>query len=101
MDLKHNILLALVAKAQKNRILIYSWLPTGTYHKNLVIWIFFSLKSGEFGPFLLMKNSSFVYRSKFFLFQVEIQQTFSSKQNIDSKICRFFVVYLEGTLPFF
>jgi hypothetical protein len=22
---------------KKNRILLYSWLPTGTYHKNLVI----------------------------------------------------------------
>jgi hypothetical protein len=39
---------------KKNRIIRYSWLPTGTsYLKNLVILIFsFSLKSGEFGPFL-------------------------------------------------
>jgi predicted glycosyltransferase involved in capsule biosynthesis len=33
---------------KKIRILIYTWLPT--YHKNLANWIYFSLKSGEFGP---------------------------------------------------
>jgi hypothetical protein len=38
---------------KKNRIILYSWLPTGTsYHKNLLILNFsFSLKSGEFGQF--------------------------------------------------
>jgi len=25
----------------KTRFLVYSWLPTGTYHQNLAIWIFF------------------------------------------------------------
>jgi hypothetical protein len=34
---------------KKNRIPPYSWLYTGTYHKNLAIWNFFFLKSGEFG----------------------------------------------------
>jgi hypothetical protein len=32
-------------------ILLYSWLPTGTYHKNLAIYLFIILKSFEFGPF--------------------------------------------------
>jgi hypothetical protein len=30
---------------KKNRILLYSWLPIGTYHKNLVIWDFFFLQN--------------------------------------------------------
>jgi len=34
---------------KKNRIPLYSWPHTGTYHKNLVIWNFLFLKSGEFG----------------------------------------------------
>jgi hypothetical protein len=36
---------------KKTRILLYSWLPTRTYHKSRVIWIFFPLKSGEFGSY--------------------------------------------------
>jgi hypothetical protein len=31
-------------KNLKKRILLYSWLPIRTYHKNLTIWVFFSLK---------------------------------------------------------
>jgi hypothetical protein len=29
----------------------YAWLPTGTYHKHLMIWNFFPLKPCEFGQF--------------------------------------------------
>jgi hypothetical protein len=37
---------------EKNRFLLCSWLPTGTYHENVaIIWIYFSSKSGLFGPF--------------------------------------------------
>jgi hypothetical protein len=36
---------------KKKRILLYSWLPDGIYHKNLAIGNFFFSKSGEFGPF--------------------------------------------------
>jgi hypothetical protein len=47
----------------KNRILLYSWLPTGTIHKNLAILeIFFKKKSGEFGPIFSMENP--LYRWK-------------------------------------
>jgi hypothetical protein len=35
---------------KKNRILLYSWLPTGSYHKKLAILEKKSSKSGEFGP---------------------------------------------------
>ncbi len=37
----------------KNRMLLYYWLPSGTYHKNLVILVLFCCfsKSCEFGPF--------------------------------------------------
>jgi len=49
---------------KKNRILLlYSWLPTETYHKNLET-IFFP-KSEKFGPFFFMKNP--FYRSKSYL----------------------------------
>jgi hypothetical protein len=36
---------------KKHEISSNSWLLTETYHPNWVIWHFFSLKSGEFGPF--------------------------------------------------
>jgi hypothetical protein len=26
---------------KKKKLFLYSWLPTGTYHLNLAIWIFF------------------------------------------------------------
>jgi hypothetical protein len=54
----------------KNKILLYSWLPIGTYHKNVAIWSFFPSKSGEFRFFFFpMKDPS--YRLKSY-FQVEI-----------------------------
>jgi hypothetical protein len=41
-------------KTKEKRIILHSWLPTGTsYHKNLV----FFLKSGEFGPFFPHETS--------------------------------------------
>ncbi len=40
-----------------NKILSYSWLPTGTYYINMAIWNFFSLKCGIFGPFFFHKKS--------------------------------------------
>jgi hypothetical protein len=43
-------------KNKKNRILLYSWLPTATYHKNLAIWQKKNSKSGEFGPFFFMEK---------------------------------------------
>jgi hypothetical protein len=30
-----------------------SWLLTGTYHKNLVVWNFFPSKFGKVGPFFV------------------------------------------------
>jgi hypothetical protein len=44
---------------KKNRILLYSWLPSGSYDKTLAIWNFFNLKFGEFGP-LFSREKSFV-----------------------------------------
>ncbi len=49
-------------KVRKNRILLYSWLPTVSCHKTLAMWNFFSWKSGEHGPFYPMKDH--LYRSK-------------------------------------
>jgi len=49
-------------KEKKTKILLYYWLPPGAYHKNLIIWIFFCLKSGECGPnFFIIK---LLYRLK-------------------------------------
>jgi hypothetical protein len=47
---------------KKNRILLYSSLPTGIYHKNLEIIIKKKFKTGEFGSFFSMKNP--LYKSK-------------------------------------
>jgi hypothetical protein len=44
-------------KTKKKKILLYSWLHTGTYHTNLAIPNFFSLKSGEFGPLFFHEKS--------------------------------------------
>jgi hypothetical protein len=30
-------------KVEKQQNLLYFWLPTGTHHKNMVIWIFFEI----------------------------------------------------------
>ncbi len=44
-----------ICKWKKNRILLYSWLPTGTQHKNLAIWNFLFFEIGELGPFFPQK----------------------------------------------
>jgi hypothetical protein len=49
-----------------------SWLPTGTYCKNLVIWILFSSKSGEIGSFLPCK---ILYIGENHIFQVKLIST--------------------------
>jgi len=39
------------------KILLYSWLPTGTYHKNIMIWTFyFILKLANLGHFFHAKS---------------------------------------------
>jgi hypothetical protein len=40
----------------KIRILVYSWLPTGTYHKSLTIWIFFLQNLANSGQFFHEKS---------------------------------------------
>jgi hypothetical protein len=40
---------------KKKRVLLYSWLPTETYHKN--IWKFYFILGNEFGPFLSHEKS--------------------------------------------
>jgi hypothetical protein len=42
-------------KVRKNKIILYSWLPIGTNHKNLAIKKII-LKIGEIGPFLHGKS---------------------------------------------
>jgi hypothetical protein len=49
-----------------------SWLPTGTYYKNLVIWILLSSKSGKIGSFVPCKILSIGQNH---IFQVEIIST--------------------------
>jgi len=44
-------------KVEKNKILLYSWLPSVSCHKTLAMWNFFSQKSGEYGPFYPMYKS--------------------------------------------
>jgi hypothetical protein len=41
-------------KVEKNRFIIYFWLPIGIYHRNQTIWKF--LKFGEFGAFFHEKS---------------------------------------------
>jgi len=55
-----------VGKKKRERILLYSWLPTRTYHKNLATGgEKKSLKSGKFAFFSFqMKNP--LYRSKIY-----------------------------------
>jgi hypothetical protein len=49
---------------KQNRIFRYSWLLTGTYHKNLAIWkLIFWGKSGKFEPFFFPSQKP-LYRSK-------------------------------------
>ncbi len=61
---------------KNNRILLYSLLPTGTYHK----------KSGEFGQIFAWKNP--LYWSKSY-FQVEIWQKFANKKTLALPQCAF------------
>jgi hypothetical protein len=68
----------------KIKIFLYSWLPTGTYHKNLAIWNFFSSKSGEFRSFFPWKIFCIGQNH---IFQVEIWWKFVSKRNNDPNIC--------------
>jgi hypothetical protein len=51
-------------KIKFNRILLYSWLPTGSYHKIMAILIFLSFKFGEFGSFSC-ENSLYRLKSYF------------------------------------
>jgi hypothetical protein len=43
-----------VGKKKSKSFYILGYLPTGTYHKNLMVWILFFLPSnfGEFGSFV-------------------------------------------------
>jgi hypothetical protein len=72
---------------KKIRILLYSWLPTGTYHKNLAIWklsFFRNLTNlGHFFPWkILCIGQSHI-------FQVEIWGNFAQKKKhwVRSKWC--------------
>lgn len=56
-----------IRKKKKPQILPYSWLPTQTYNKNLMIWRKKnSSKSGEFGSFFFIwKNPLYTLKSNF------------------------------------
>jgi hypothetical protein len=64
-------------KVEKNRILLYSSLPTGTYHKDLSTWIFFFLNLENFGFFFF-----------FFFFQSEKSFAFVEIIFFRSKFCK-------------
>jgi hypothetical protein len=55
---------------RKKKILSYSWLPTGTYYKNMAIWNFFSLKGGVLG--LIFSPQKILSIGRNHIFQVEI-----------------------------
>jgi len=58
IDLKNNLAkfgYILIRKKKKKKIFLYSWLPTGTYHKILAVWNLFLKKSGECGSFFPWK----------------------------------------------
>jgi hypothetical protein len=52
-------------KLEKIRIFLYSWLPTGTYHKNLAIWNFFFQNLVNLGNFFFHEKS-FVKSKSYF-----------------------------------
>jgi hypothetical protein len=43
-------------KEKENPSIFLATTYTGTYHKNMPIWNYFSMKSGEIRPFFSMKN---------------------------------------------
>ncbi len=47
---------------KKNRIFLYYWLPTGTYHKNLAIWIIIIIEIWQIWANFSMENP--LHRSK-------------------------------------
>jgi hypothetical protein len=65
-------------KVEKKTIsLLYSWLPTGTYHKKLAIWYFFSFEIWRTWAKFSMKNP--LVRSKSY-FPGQNLAKFSDKQ---------------------
>jgi len=56
-------------RKKKNRILLYSWLPSGTYHSNLMIWNCFSFEIWRIWVIYSMKNHKCMDQNHFF--QVE------------------------------
>ncbi len=63
---------------REKRIISYSWLPTQTYHKNQVIWIFFLWNLTNLGHFFSSKI--LCIGQNLFFFQVEIWQNFTQKK---------------------
>jgi len=74
-------------KVEKNRILLYSWLPpTGTYHKNLVMW------NLNFFFFQNLENLSHFFHGKSFvlveiiIFKIEIWRDITKKEKHCSRL---------------
>jgi hypothetical protein len=59
-------------------IVLYSWLPTRIYHKNLIIWIFFS-KYSQFG-FCLHENPLYELNPYFSSWKLKIGKKFPQKK---------------------
>jgi hypothetical protein len=84
-------------KVENNQNPFILLLPTGTYHKNLVIWILISLKSGEFRP-SFSQEKFFVeveiifFRSKFGRISPQRKNTGPYCRQYKSAACFFFVV---------
>jgi hypothetical protein len=66
-------------KVQNNQNPFILLLPTGTYHENLVIWIFISSKSSEFRLFSSLWK--ILCRGWNHIFQVKVWQNFTPKKN--------------------
>jgi hypothetical protein len=54
-------------KKKKKRIFQYSWLPIGTYYKNLTIWKKFSQRFPKFDSIFCMKNQFLQVKNQNFL----------------------------------
>ncbi len=68
-------------KVEKNRILLYSCVPTVSYDKTLAMWNFFSWKSGEYGPFFPMKDP--LYRSKAYFSGRSLEKTLAVHETLN------------------
>jgi hypothetical protein len=56
---------------KENQIVLYSSLPSATYHKNVEIWKLFCFKSGEFGPYFCMESLNYIFHVEVSLLNIK------------------------------